>query len=383
MGNRVTDSNRLSSKHPDLMASWHPTLNGDLLPKNVSQGSGKKAFWICARDRSHVWASTIASRVKGAGCPVCAGRLATPQQNLAVEFPDVAAQWHPTMNNAETPETVPSGSQKKFHWKCSKGADHVWQTAVQKRTRERQGCPFCLNQRLSVTNCLSALRPDLAAEWHPTANPDLTPETVIATAGTVRVWWQCPKGKDHVWCAAPATRRKLGCTCPFCNQHKPSDTNRLRIRYPEIAAQWHPTRNPVPVDDIIAGTGRTAWWVCQAGHEWKATPSTRTRLLTGCAKCKGLRATKTHNLAALYPDFAAQWHPTLNQPTTPEQVGPLSSTKVWWKCSKGPDHEWRSAPGWRVSDNLGCPFCSNRKVSVTNRLTGAALFTKTIGGRRA
>ena len=61
-------------------------------------------------------------------------------------------------------------------WKCDKGPDHEWQQEVRRRTglgTEASGCPF-VNQKVSVTNQLAILAPDLAKEWHPTKNGALT-----------------------------------------------------------------------------------------------------------------------------------------------------------------------------------------------------------------
>ncbi|MFM8466213.1 MAG: zinc-ribbon domain-containing protein [Oxalobacteraceae bacterium] len=40
------------------------------------------------------------------------------------DFPEIAAQWHPTKNNGVTPDQVAAGSNKKYFWKCDKGPDH-------------------------------------------------------------------------------------------------------------------------------------------------------------------------------------------------------------------------------------------------------------------
>ena len=45
--------------------------------------------------------------------------------------------------------------------------------------------------------CLVTVNPDLAKEWHPTKNGDLTPENVFSKSGK-KVWWKCPVCKtDH------------------------------------------------------------------------------------------------------------------------------------------------------------------------------------------
>lgn len=60
------------------------------------------------------------------------------------------------------------------------------------------------------------------------------------------------------------------------------------------------------------------------------------------------------------PKIAAEWHPTKNIPLTPYEVTSGSNKKVWWKCSK--DHEWQVSINDRNTYNLGCPYCSNKKV---------------------
>jgi hypothetical protein len=65
--------NDLVTTHPLLAAEWHPTLNGNLLPTQVSRGSVKKVWWQCAQN--HVWEASVDSRARGlydfAGCLEC------------------------------------------------------------------------------------------------------------------------------------------------------------------------------------------------------------------------------------------------------------------------------------------------------------------------
>jgi hypothetical protein len=71
-----------------------------------------------------------------------------------------------------------------------------------------------------------------------------------------------------------------------------------------------------------------------------------------------------------YPHLVAQWHPTRNGELYPDILRYGSSREIWWKCPKGPDHEWMRSVTARVR-GAGCPFCdnkSNKYVSVTNSL---------------
>ena len=58
---------------------------------------------------------------------------------LAAKAPDVAAQWHPTLNGNLTPEMVTPGSHRRVWWQCPLG--HTWKAFVYSRTgAQRCGC---------------------------------------------------------------------------------------------------------------------------------------------------------------------------------------------------------------------------------------------------
>ncbi|MGN0975815.1 MAG: zinc-ribbon domain-containing protein, partial [Gemmiger sp.] len=64
-------------------------------------------------------------------------------------------------------------------WVCPQG--HRWQAAVSSRTVGGTGCPVCEGRQvIPGVNDFASRCPDLAAQWHPTQNLPLTPETVAA-----------------------------------------------------------------------------------------------------------------------------------------------------------------------------------------------------------
>jgi len=87
---------------------------------------------------------------------------------------------------------------------------------VQTRTAGA-GCPCCAGQRVCSTTSLTTLRPDLAAQWHPTLNGELTAETVLAGSKS-NAWWQCTHDPSHpAWEASVANRkRRDDDLCPSC-----------------------------------------------------------------------------------------------------------------------------------------------------------------------
>ena len=61
---------------------------------------------------------------------------------------------------------------------------------------------------------MATTHPELANQWHPTKNGDLTPFDVGGGTNK-KVWWKCDKGDDHEWITSASGRSgKRG--CPFC-----------------------------------------------------------------------------------------------------------------------------------------------------------------------
>ena len=296
--------------------------------------------------------------------------------------PELLRQWHPTKNGDLDPCNVAANTSKKLWWKCPEGPDHEWQATGDKRVQGR-GCPYCAGKRVSVTNSLVNF-PELAVQFHPTRNGELTPAD-LASGTTRRIWWLCPSGTDHEWQAAPCTRLRQGrmVTCPFCTGKRPSITNNLS-NFPELVAQFHPAKNgDLTPSDVVAGTNKKLWWKCPKGpdHEWQAQGNERVSG-TGCPCCRGLKPSVTNNLEN-FPDLVAQFHPTKNGDLTPGSIVAGSEIRLWWKCPKGPDHEWQATSANR-SRGTGCPYCRGLKVSVSKSLVDwpelAARFHPTRNG---
>lgn len=70
-GKVVTDKNRLSILYPDLIKEWDFTRNGNLIPNDISFGSGKTVWWVCSNCGNN-WKTRICIRTtRGSGCPKC------------------------------------------------------------------------------------------------------------------------------------------------------------------------------------------------------------------------------------------------------------------------------------------------------------------------
>lgn len=121
------------------------------------------------------------------------------KQDLIHKFPKLVKEWHPTKNGNLNLKDFTFGSTKKVWWKCAKGEDHEWQTTINNRTGiNSTSCPFCANKKVSVTNSLFSLFPELVNQWHPIKNGNLKPDQIVAGSHK-KAWWICDKGEDHEW----------------------------------------------------------------------------------------------------------------------------------------------------------------------------------------
>lgn len=114
-------------------------------------------------------------------------------------------------------------------------------------------------------------------------------------ASNKKIWWKC--SKNHEWEAA-ISERFYGSNCPFCtNKRIISGENDLKTNMPNIAIEWHPTKNiglkdkkgrdiSTP-DKVSAGSSQKVWWKCSVcGHDWIASIGSRAMAGNGCPVCK-------------------------------------------------------------------------------------------------
>ena len=205
-------------------------------------------------------------------------------------YPHLVKEWHPTNNKDLKPDSFTHGSNVWVWWKCPQGYDHEWEASINSRS-SGNGCPFCSGHRVSKSNNLLDLNPKLANDWHPTKNKDLKPENFTLFSNK-QVWWQCSKVDDHEWKTSISNRRRSrGGGCPFCAGKKVSKSNNLLARNPEVASEWHPTKNKnLKPEDFTYGSGKKVWWQCPKvdDHEWEACITDRSRG-TRCPFCAGKR----------------------------------------------------------------------------------------------
>jgi hypothetical protein len=234
MSSGTIDKNNLQISNPTIAREWHPAKNGSLTPKDVTAYSSRKVWWLC--EKGHVWLATVSERVRGNTCPHCSGKKEDPQKNVQAFDSSLAKEWHPTKN-----------ASLKVWWLCSNG--HEWPATVNERI---QGitCPYCSGGEIKDEKPIQAPSYLSREELHPRKN--------------------MPQGDSK----------------------KVSSENCLQTVNPNLAREWHPTKNgSLTPQDVTANSNDQVWWLCAKGHEWKATVSSRNKG-QGCFYCSCMHKRK-------------------------------------------------------------------------------------------
>ncbi|MFA7340594.1 MAG: zinc-ribbon domain-containing protein [Candidatus Obscuribacterales bacterium] len=197
--------------YPSVLAQFDHKKNKGIDPFKLPWHD--KVHWKCSAAKDHVWVSTF-NRRSGERCPFCTNRKLSKTNSLA-NFPKVAKYVHPTKNGKLTAKDFRASEGTVIWWKCPKGKDHEWQAKISTKTGGSIGCPFCISNRVSITNCLASRFPKIAKEWHPTKNK---PETTKSVNGSTanKYWWKCKLG--HVWRQGVQIRTIRGANCPTCRK---------------------------------------------------------------------------------------------------------------------------------------------------------------------
>ena len=214
-------------------------------------------------------------------------------------------------------------------------------------------------------NDLETLYPEIAKQWHPTANGNLKPSDIAARSNK-KYFWLCEKGHTY---DATADKRVCGNSCSFCaNKRILLGFNDLKSQCPDLLEEWDYENNDKQPEEFIFSSRKKVSWICKTcGNKWVTSIDHRTgNKKTGCPECaKRIRGELKHKYALenngsiTNPLLLKEWDYTKNK-KGPEEYTPSCNEKVFWKCSVC-GYEYESKINNRANGK-GCACCANLVV---------------------
>ena len=178
------------------------------------------------------WDATIGNRAKGRGCPQCAGRVASKENNLLDCYPEIAKSidFEKTLEAykknpkkyvyvtcLEDCSKIAPKTCKRAIFKCLKNPEHDnWDVFIHNRTSYNNGCPQCAGKVASKENNLLIYYPEISKS--------------INFDETIKAWEKEPKKYAHITCLedcskiAPKTRKRVIFKCLKNPEHDNWDT---------------------------------------------------------------------------------------------------------------------------------------------------------------
>lgn len=303
-----------------IIDEWDKQEN-ELLNFNIEEisfRSNKYVNWKCSK--GHKWKLSPDNRTKGSKCPYCSGRKVLQGYNdISTTHPELVLDWDYEKNELK-PNQVTDITNKKVFWKCHK-CGNKWSTLIKSRAVKGTGCPKCAAKQRGESRHINELKrrghfndKKLLLDWDWEENKPNTPADYTPSSNSY-VKWKC-----HVcgykW-SAKISNRVNGRGCPCCsNKVVVKGINDLATKKPELAKEWHPTKNGnLKPDMVTPGMGKKVYWLCPKGHQYEATILHRSSG-TNCPICNLGRQTSFAEQAVFYyvkkefPDAINKYKPS-------------------------------------------------------------------------
>lgn len=287
------------------------------------------------------WGCTCRSNPTRASPPVNAPAGWTPKRILLKDSRLAGVDWWELDNNEVAVwATATEKTRKEANWRCVYCSHQFTARIIDMAVFPR--CPNCEDDRAAQYERYKAIPvadvPELLAAWA----DDADPTTVTVTGDWEVRQFRCPQG--HL--PRQGSYSYLTRGCDTCRGKRPVEEIDAWLEgievpphtiAPEIASQWHPTKNgKTKLEALSPNSKRVFWWRdSNCGYEWEDSPKNRNsghRLR--CPACD----TILDSLAFHFPEIAAEWSPS--NPISAWHVRPTGQTGYLpvWICATSSEH---------------------------------------------
>lgn len=359
----VRGINDLATTHPEVAKEWYQPLNGDITPRDVTYGSGKRYNWLCPR--GHVYSATVLHRTSGGTkCPICNSGRQTSFAEQAL-FYYIKKVFPAAINSYK--EIFTKGMELDIYipdLKIGIEYDGVYWHHKKQATYEREQRKYdiCRENGIRLFRVREQKKHEeekLAADWYIFLSSDNYDNSEFNQAIKQVI--------KKIIVDAHITGKRI----PNINVNrdkfeilaylKGPVKNSVQELAPELIKEWDFKKNGELKPDMIAGgSSQSVYWVCSTcGYNWEATIYSRVKSHTGCPKCAGFVFEKgVNDLKTKNPELLVDWDYEGNSKNNifPDEIMYNSGKKVKWRCHIC-GYRWSIAVGARTVKGNGCIKC--------------------------
>lgn len=346
----TTPLNNLEVKFPEIAEQFDVEKNNGLLPVEIVAGASKSVWWRCKY--GHSWKAKVSNRTSsGQGCPKCSPASSQPEIRIYSELKSI--------DTSVVHRHKFGGQEIDIFWESENLAIEYDGSYYhkEKEISDKRKDEFLLAQGLQVVR----IRERPLAVWDDSQ---------------ISIDYRHNLEKTHVnqifkHLSKYTSTNKVALTKYLkCEDWKndelfreiisflpgPEKDKSLAILKPQIASEWHPTKNtPLFPSMFHPNSGKKVWWHCKEHHAWEASIDQRTRG-RGCPYCSNKKVGFGNSLQDKFPRIATFWYQPQNGDRLPSQVVPGSYLKVWWLCDNN-HYSYKSVKDWVKG---GCSHCPGR-----------------------
>lgn len=283
-------------------AQWHPTLNGDTVPRDVFKSCCKK-FWFTCETCDHVFDMYLYSITNGGWCSYCSNRRLC-EDPKCVQCNDKSfashyrsSRWHVEKNKSSVPRSVFKHDNHKYWFTCD-ACDHEFDITLNSVTKG-SWCPYCYNKKLcGDMNCARCFDKSFSScprssQWHPVRNERDSPRSIFKHSNK-KFWFIC-ETCNHDFDIQLNSVTTAGSWCSFCS-NPPSRLcddldcihcyDKSFVSHPK-SRYWHPEKNGSIVPrSFFKNSFKKFWFSCETCHNDFVIALCDASKGGWCGKCK-------------------------------------------------------------------------------------------------
>ena len=344
-------------KDPSLLKFFNAEINPRIDLSIITTGSRKEITWKCKNN--HTFERKMSEFKKSQSCPVC-----RKSKNPLSKNKKLMKEWDYAKNKALNPENISEGNNRlKVWWNC-KECSNNWESRVYSRAKKNTGCPKCASIKKHSRNEMR-IYAELTSLFNDVKNDFILSgysyDIIIKDINLIIEYDGYNWHKDNL--SIDKKKNKIAQENNFkIIRLREKGLNKLSENDILIPFDFNLKRDFKTQKDLV---NLLLDYIENEFNldfkEYKISDDFINKSLYNKYENK----IKHKHTVADNKKLKDEWGINLNKGILPQNISLKTSSLYWWRCKKGDDHVWESSPLNRQS--RGCPFCSNKKLSKTNR----------------